>query len=72
LRLADYTPIYIIQKMGPYIEGRGDKIVTDDTLLKDPIKFTASLIEFWKEIDEIIQVCFENNIKLQKSRDVSF
>jgi len=35
---------FIIKKMGPYIESRGEKIVTNDVFLKDPIEFTKNLL----------------------------
>jgi hypothetical protein len=69
---VESTLKYIIQKMAPYIEGRGDKIVTDETLLKDPIKFTAELLNLKKEMDEMVQNSFQNDIRFQKNRDVSF
>lgn len=37
----EQTLKYIIGKMNPYIEQRGDKIIKDENLLKDPIKFTG-------------------------------
>lgn len=42
---AESTLKFILSKMSPYIEGRGEKIVTDETLLKDPIEFTKKLLE---------------------------
>lgn len=39
-RREESTLRFIIQKMEPYIESRGDKIVSDEALLKDPIEFT--------------------------------
>jgi hypothetical protein len=42
---VDSTLKFIIQKMNPYIEGRGEKIIGDEQLLKDPIEFTKKLLE---------------------------
>jgi hypothetical protein len=39
-RRVEGTLKFIIQKMNPYIESRGQKIVEDEALLKDPISFT--------------------------------
>lgn len=58
--------------MNPYIEQRGNKIVSDDALLKDPIEFTRKLLELKQEMDEMVDKSFQNDIKFQKNRDVSF
>jgi endo-1,4-beta-D-glucanase Y len=58
--------------MQPYIEARGEKIVTDEALLKDPVEFTAKLLSFKAEIDVMVEKSFDNDIKFQKNRDVSF
>ena len=69
---VDSTLKYIIQKMQPYIEVRGEKIVKDEALLKDPVEFTSKLLAFKKEIDDLVEKSFQNDIKFQKNRDVSF
>lgn len=58
--------------MAPYIEERGEKIVTDEALLKDPIEFTSKLLELKKEMDEMVEKSFLNDIRFQKNRDASF
>ena len=63
---------FIIAKMGPYIESRGEKIISDESLLKDPIEFTKKLLELKSEMDEMVEKSFLNDIRFQKSRDVSF
>ena len=55
---VDTTLKYIIQKMQPYIEGRGEKIVKDEALLKDPVEFTAKLLAFKAEIDVMVDQSF--------------
>ena len=57
-RRVENTLKYIIQKMAPYIEDRGEKIVTDEALLKDPIEFTKKLLELKQEMDEMIEKSF--------------
>jgi hypothetical protein len=37
---VETTLKYIIQKMQPYIEEKGEKIVKDEKLNKDPVEFT--------------------------------
>lgn len=49
---------YIIAKMGPYIESRGEKIISDETLLKDPIEFTKKLLELKSEMDDMVEKSF--------------
>lgn len=47
-----------MQKMNPYIEERGGKIINDDTLLKDPIEFTRKLLDLKQEMDEMLEKSF--------------
>jgi Cullin family len=63
---------YIIAKMQPYIEERGEKLVMDEALLKDAVEFTAKLLLFKAEMDTLVEKSFQNEIKFQKARDVSF
>jgi hypothetical protein len=44
--------------MNPYIEGRGQKIIEDPELLKDPIEFTKKLLELKSEMDEMVEKSF--------------
>jgi hypothetical protein len=55
---VDTTLKYIIQKMQPHIEARGEKIVKDEALLKDPVEFTSKLLSFKKEIDDLVEKSF--------------
>ena len=69
---VDSTLKYILLEMGPYIEGRGQVVIEDEELLKDPVKFTEKLLELKKEMDEIVVECFENDPKFNQTRDRSF
>lgn len=69
---VETTLKFIIQKMQPYIETRGEKIVMDEALLKEPVEFTARLLAFKQEMDVMVERSFQNDIKFQKNRDVSF
>jgi hypothetical protein len=60
---VDSTLKFIIQKMNPYIEGRGKKIIEDENLLKDPIEFTKKLLELKQEMDEMVDKSFQNDIR---------
>lgn len=68
----DVTIKYIIEKMKPYINQEGLKIVQNEENLKDPLKFSQKLLQFKNEIDELIVKSFDNNMLFQKARDSSF
>ena len=70
-RVPDTLPL-IIANLKPYIEERGETITKDENLLKDPIEFTKKLLGLKKEMDDMIEQCFENNMHFQKARDSSF
>ena len=55
---VESTLKFIINKMSPYIVGRGEAIITDQTILKDPIEFTAKLLELMKEMDDMVTGSF--------------
>jgi cullin 3 len=69
---VDTTLKYILLEMGPYIESRGQIVIGDEELLKDPVKFTQKLLELKKEMDEIVVQCFNNDPKFNQTRDKSF
>ena len=57
------TLAHIINIMQPYIEARGDGIVSNEENLENPLKFTSALLTFKMEIDKMIEVCFLNDMK---------
>lgn len=69
---VETTLLFVIEKMQNYIEDCGQKIVKDDALVKNPIEFTSKLLTFKKEIDDLIEKSFKNDIIFQKARDDSF
>ena len=69
---VETTLKYMIIKMEPFIMEEGRKIIKNKELLKEPIKFTERLLELKAEIDNIISVAFNNDMRFQKARDVSF
>ena len=69
---VETTLKYIINKMTPFIMDEGRKIITNEENLKDPCKFTARLLEFKSEMDNIIAKAFKNDMKFQKARDMAF
>lgn len=71
-RRDDSTFLLIINKMQPYIESRGQKVTQDENLQKDPIEFTAKLLDLKKEMDEMIETSFHSHLQFQKGRDTSF
>ena len=46
--------------MNPYIESRGDAVVKDENLLKDPVEFTSKLLALKKEMDDMLVMSFDN------------
>lgn len=55
---VESTLKFIINKMNPYIEERGKKIVEDENLCKDPIEFTRKLLDLKQEMDEMLEKSF--------------
>ncbi len=49
------------QKLDAYIDTRGQLVVLDTVLAKDPIEFTTKLLAFKAEIDKIVIESFDNN-----------
>ena len=56
----------------PYISKRGEDIYKDKEISKDPKKFIPQLISFKKEMDNLIQDCFRNNLDFQNTRNKAF
>jgi hypothetical protein len=63
---------FIIEKMSTYILTEGSKLINNQVLLNDPIKFTAQLLSFKEEMDSLIKNSFQNDMKFQKARDTAF
>ena len=62
----------VIHCLSEYIEEFGGKIVTDETLVKNPIDYSKKLLQFKKEIDGLIADSFSNNLRFEKGRDNAF
>ena len=58
--------------MDPFIMQEGKKIINNEDLRKDPIKFTTKLLELKAEMDQMISQAFNNDMRFQKARDVAF
>ena len=69
---VETTLKFMIQKMDPFIMQEGKKIIKNETLQKEPIKFTIQLLELKAEMDNIISIAFNNDMRFQKARDVAF
>ena len=69
---VETTLKYMIQKMDPFIMQEGHKIIKNQELCKEPIKFTQKLLELKEEIDQIISQAFNNDMRFQKARDIAF
>ena len=69
---VETTLKYMISKMDPFIIQEGRKIIKNEELTKDPIKFTIKLLELKAEMDQIITYSFNNDMRFQKARDTAF
>jgi hypothetical protein len=49
--------------MTPFILEEGKKKVKNEDNLKDPLVFTAQLLEFKDEMDKLIESAFKNDMK---------
>ena len=58
--------------MNPFILDVGKELVTNEENLKDPLKFTQALLDFKKQMDDLIVYAFNNDMLFQKARDASF
>jgi len=58
--------------LSDFIEEKGMKIINDQELCKNAIQFTQKLLDFKKEIDQMLEDSFMNNLKFEKGRDSSF
>ena len=56
----------------PYIEKRGEDIIKNKEISKDPKKFIPQLISFKKEIENLIQDCFRNNKDFKNTKNKAF
>jgi len=59
----DSTLPAIIKRMEPYIVERGELIVKDEENLKEPIVFTTKLLALKKEMDDLVDYSFSNDMK---------
>ena len=60
---VESTLKFILNEMEPYIQDRGRVIVKDEELLKQPVEFTKKLLELKKEMDDMVETAFKNNMK---------
>ena len=56
----------------PYIKKRGEEISQNKEISKDPKKFIPELIKLKKEMDNLVENCFENNNSFQDTKNKSF
>ena len=56
----------------PYIKKRGEEISQNKEISKDPKKFIPELIKLKKEMDNLVENCFENNNSFQDTKNKAF
>lgn len=62
----------VIHILCDYIEEFGGKMIKDEALNSNPVEFTAKLLGFKKDMDDLIAHSFNNNLKFEKGRDIAF
>ena len=62
----------IIDAFQPYIRKRGEEISQNKEISKDPKKFIPQLISLKKEMDNLVQDCFNNNPIFQDAKNKAF
>ena len=60
---VDTTLKFIIDKMDPYIQKEGEKIVLSTDLKAKPLEMVEKLLEFKNDIDELIAASFDNDMR---------
>ena len=56
----------------PYIKKRGEEINQNKEITKDPKKFIPELISLKKEMDDLVEECFENHTLFQDKKNKAF
>ena len=56
----------------PYIKKRGEEINENKEISKDPKKFIPELIKLKKEMDNLVENCFDNNSAFQDTKNKAF
>ena len=56
----------------PYIKKRGEEISENKEISKDPKKFIPELMKLKKEMDNLVEDCFENNGTFQDTKNKAF
>ena len=56
----------------PYIKKRGEEINENKEISKDPKKFIPELIKLKKEMDNLVEDCFDNNNNFQDTKNKAF
>ena len=62
----------IIKEFKPYIKARGDAMRNNKELSKDPKKIIPELISLNKEMDNLINICFENKNIFKDAKNEAF
>jgi hypothetical protein len=69
---VDVTLKFIIDKMDPFIQKEGEKIVLSEALKDKPLDMTQKMLGLKSQIDDLIAVSFKNDMRFQKARDQAF
>ena len=69
---VEVTIKFIIDKMDSFIKKEGEKIVLSELLKDKPLEMTEKLLQLKTQIDDLIAVSFNNDMRFQKARDQAF
>ena len=60
---VDVTLKFIIDKMDPFIQKEGEKIVLSEALKDKPLEMTQKMLVLKGQIDDLIAVSFKNDMR---------
>lgn len=63
---------HLTKALSIFIKIKGTELLQNSELNKDPEKFILKLIEMKKEIDSLVDNCFENHVKFIDSKNKAF
>jgi hypothetical protein len=69
---VEVTIKFITDKMDPFIQKEGEKIVLSEALKDKPLEMTKKMLQLKTQTDNLIAVSFNNDMRFQKARDQAF
>lgn len=63
---------HLIKSLSLYIKNKGSELAQNTEVNKDPEKFIIKLIEMKKDIDSLVEVCFESHVRFIDGKNKAF